>query len=123
MKVRKKLAKSNPRLISLLESLKKLSYEQHAPIWKEVAYRLAGSRRNYAEVNVSQLKRYTSEGATIVVPGIVLGSGSIDHEVTIAALRFSAGAREKIEKANGKCLSIEELMDMNPKGSNVIIMR
>jgi large subunit ribosomal protein L18e len=58
----------------------------------------------------------------VVVPGKVLGAGNLDHPVSVAAFSFSAEAKSKISKAKGKCLSISELIEDNPKGSNVKIM-
>jgi len=57
-----------------------------------------------------------------VVPGKVLGAGRIDHPVHVAAFSFSDQARFKILRAKGKCLSILELMEKNPKGTNVKIL-
>jgi len=59
----------------------------------------------------------------VVVPGKVLGAGNLDHPVSVAAFSFSTQARLKISKARGKCLSISELIEVNPKGSNVKIMK
>ena len=42
--------------------------------------------------------------------------------IEVAAWKFSKTAREKIEKAGGKCYSIRELVEKNPKGSNVRII-
>ncbi|MEE0935312.1 MAG: 50S ribosomal protein L18e, partial [Methanobrevibacter sp.] len=36
--------------------------------------------------------------------------------------KFSAKAQEKITSAGGECISIEEIMNINPKGSNIRIM-
>jgi large subunit ribosomal protein L18e len=58
----------------------------------------------------------------VVVPGKVLASGELDHEVSVAALSFSKAAREKIEKAKGKALTIMELVSKNPKGTKVMLM-
>jgi len=58
----------------------------------------------------------------IIVPGKVLGSGVITKRVSVAAWKFSKSAREKIEKAGGRVMSIRELMSENPKGTNVRIM-
>jgi len=57
-----------------------------------------------------------------VVPGKVLGAGKIDHPLHVAAFAFSEQARLKILKAKGKCLSILELVERNPKGTNVKII-
>ena len=109
--------KTNPRIVSLIERLRR----EDAPVWKEIARRLASPRKNYAEVNVSRINRYTKEGDVVVVPGTVLGAGSIDHGVTVGALKFSKTAIEKIERAGGTCLTIEEMLEKKPKG--IIVMR
>jgi len=113
--------KSNPRLISLVNDLKAKSREEEAPIWRDIAKRLEKPSRNYAEVNLSQINRHSTEGETVIVAGKVLGSGSVDHSVNVAALDFSLKAREKVE-AKGKCYSIEGLMEENPKGSGIRII-
>ncbi len=87
-----------------------------------MADRLSRSRRRRIAVNVSRLNRYTKEGETAVVPGKVLGAGKIDHPLHVAAFAFSEQARLKILKAKGKCLSILELVERNPKGTNVKII-
>ena len=80
------------------------------------------SRRRRIAVNVSRLNSYPKEGETAVVPGKVLGAGKIDHPLHVAAFAFSEQARLKILKAKGKCLSILELVERNPKGTNVKII-
>ncbi len=62
------------------------------------------------------------KGETVVVPGKVLGDGSLDHKLEIAAFKFTQSAKEKIKKAGGKFMSISELIKKNPKGSNVRII-
>ena len=116
------MAKNNPELIKLLKELRIQAKEKDAPIWRDIAERLERPLRVWPEVNVSRIERYANEGETIVVPGKVLGSGTISKGVTVAAWKFSKSAKEKIEKAGGKTISIRELMKKNPKGSNVRIM-
>jgi large subunit ribosomal protein L18e len=102
--------------------LRKKSRESNVAIWRDVAERLSKPRRKRIAVNISKLNRYTKENEEVLVPGKVLGAGSIDHPVTVAALDFSDKARLKILTAKGKCLSIPELTEINPKGSNVKII-
>ena len=52
----------------------------------------------------------------------MLGYGSLNHKVTVAAWKFSKKGREKILKAGGKILTIDQLIEINPKGSNVKIL-
>jgi large subunit ribosomal protein L18e len=117
-----KSKKTNPNLVSLIQRLKDVSRENEAPVWRDIALRLEGSANNWAEVNVGKLNRYASEGEIVVVPGKLLGAGEIAKRLTVAAYRSSGQAREKIEKAGGKSVSIEELVATNPKGSKIRIM-
>jgi len=87
-----------------------------------MADRLSPSRSRRVTVNVSRLNRYTKEGETVAVPGKVLGAGKIDHPIKVAAFAFSDQARSKILRAKGKCLSILDLMEKNPKGTNVKVI-
>jgi large subunit ribosomal protein L18e len=115
--------KTNPRLSGLISLLKSTSRENEVNIWRDIADRLEGPARNYAEVNLSKINRYAANGDTIIVPGKVLGSGMIEASVRVAALNFSASASEKIREANGECMSIEELISANPSGSRVRVLR
>ncbi len=115
--------KTNPRIDKLIEDLKKIARENSAPIWRDIAKRLEKPRRNYAAVNLSKINRYSDANDTILVPGKVLSAGAIEKPVTVAALGFSKKAFEEISKCGeGKCVSIEELVENNPKGSGVKII-
>ncbi|HQD26824.1 MULTISPECIES: 50S ribosomal protein L18e [Methanoculleus] len=115
--------KSNPRLTALIMTLKDASRVHEVSIWREIARRLDAPRKNYAEVNLSKINRYANGDETILVPGKVLGSGVLNLPVKIAALDFSETAVSKITSANGTCMTIEDLVRDNPKGSKVRILR
>jgi Ribosomal protein L18E len=115
--------KTNPRISLLIDSLKAKSREQNVGIWRDIALRLDKPNRHYAEINLSKISRYSKENETVIVPGKVLGTGDIDHPVTVAALNFSMTAEQIISNANGKCLSIEQLMETNPTGKGVRILK
>jgi len=119
---RRKTEITNPELIRLIRFLRKKSRENEAPIWRRVAEILSKPKRRRIAVNISRISRYTKENDEVVVPGKVLGSGIINHPVKVAAFDFSNQARSKIMKAKGKCLTIAELAEMNPKGTNVKII-
>lgn len=118
----KKIRSTNPELVKLIRLLRKKSRENKAAIWKDLAERLSKPKRRRIVVNVSRLNRYTESGDTVVVPGKVLGAGSINHPVKVAAFAFSEQARLKIVKAKGKCITIPELVESNPKGTGVKII-
>ena len=114
---------TDPNVRLLITRLRKLSNEHNAKVWRKVSEILLKPRRNRPEVNVSRINRYTKEGQVIVVPGKVLGSGFISHPVTVVALSFSENAKNKLESAGGKCYTIAEYLDMNPKGNGIILMK
>ena len=117
------IRKTNPRIISLILTLKERANENSAPLWRDIAKRLEMPSRNYAAVNISKINRHTADDDVLLIPGKVLGAGLLDHPVTVAALTFSDSAVDKITEAGGKCLSLEEIMEANPKGSGIRIFR
>lgn len=118
----KKISKTDPTLLILIQELKRESREGDVAIWRDIARRLEKPRRNWAEVNISRLERYANDGDTIVVPGKVLGAGSLSKKLTVAAYRFSDSAKEMIENAGGRNITIKELVEENPSGTGIRIM-
>ena len=113
--------KTNPKIVSLILTLKDRANIDAAPIWKDIAKRLETPSRNYATVNISKINRHTANYDVLLIPGKVLGAGLIGHPVTVSAVTFSGSAIKKITEAGGKCLNLEEIMEANPKGSGIRI--
>ena len=116
-----KVYKTNPFILETIATLKKVSRENDAPIWRDIAKRLEKSRRNWAEVNISKLS-LLGEKETAVIAGKLLGAGLIDRAVKVAAFSCSESAFRKIRAVCGEIISIDELAAQNPKGTNVRIM-
>jgi large subunit ribosomal protein L18e len=119
----KNIKKTNPRIYKLISDLKAKSREQNVGIWRDIAERFEKPTKHFAEINLSKINRYSKDNETIIVPGKVLGSGNIDHPVTVAAFNFSMTAEQLIMSAQGKCMSIEQLMQTNPSGKGVRILK
>ncbi len=118
----KKVRADNPQLRDLIRFLKKASRENDARIWDSIADALSKPRSRRVSVNLSRINRYTEKNHVVAVAGKVLGSGTLNHPVTVAAFAFSAMAEEKIEKSKGKCLTFPDLVKKYPRGSNVKIV-
>ncbi len=114
---------TNPELIKLIRFLKKQGREKDAGIWYDVAEYLSKPSRQHITVNLSKINRYTEKGNTVVVPGKILASGTLSHAVTVAAFGASERAQEKMKTARTKYLSITDLVEKNPTGSDVKIIR
>ena len=114
---------TNPELIGLIRLLKKEGREKQAAIWLDVADYLSKSRSQRVAVNLSTINRNTKKADVVVVPGKILASGTLNHAITVASFEASDKAKEKLETVKAKYLSIPELLEKNPKGSNVKIIR
>lgn len=79
--------------------------------------------RKKISVNVSKIDKFAKEGEFIAVPGKVLGFGNISKKIDVAALSFSPSAREKIIASGGRAISLEVLLNLNPRGRGVKILR
>ena len=113
---------TNPVLRRLVRQLREQGKKQKAQIWLDLAERLARSRRSRAEVNLSSLSRYTSDGGIVVVPGKVLAAGKLDHKLSVAAFKFSRIARKKVVETGGNAFTISQLLEQNPSGKGVVLM-
>lgn len=113
---------TNPVLQELIQSLRKEGSTSKTALWGRVADDLERPTRIRRVVNISRLARFTKPNETVVIPGKVLGSGALPHSVVVAALSFSAGARERIEQAKGKALTIEQLLKLKPKAKDLRIL-
>ena len=109
----KRTGPTNPNLKRLIRALRTASNKQDVAIWDKVATELERQTRSRREVDVNRLSRVTKAKETVVVPGKVLATGDINHDVTVAAWRFSEAAKKKV-----KAISIEELLKQNPKGKD-----
>jgi len=113
----------NPQLKELITELGRKARKHDAPIWRKTAELLSRSKRSRVIVNVAELMRNTAEGEKILIPGKVLGAGTARHGLTVAALRFSPQAKQKLEKADCTCISILDVLKENPSGTGIRLLR
>lgn len=116
------MPRNKPSQLRLKLMRKIRSYARESKFWRRIAEELKQSVRSKREVNVYKINRLTKAGDVIFVPGKVLGTGIINHPVTVGAFSFSKQAYSKITKAGGEALLLEEFMQRYPKGSNVRII-
>lgn len=106
--------KENPALQELIMLLRK----QKKPFWIEIAALLARAKRKSVAVNIEKINKFSKPNDTVVVPGKLLGKGSLDHNVRAACFSASEEARNKCKNI----ISIQELLKENPSGKNVRII-
>ena len=93
----------------------KAGRQYQTPLWITIASFLGKSHRTRIVLNLGQVSRHVKEGEVVAVPGKVLGSGLPKEKLTIAAL--------KVEKAGGRCIPFSRLVEENPRGTNVRLLR
>lgn len=114
--------RSTRMLVRLLE---KTGVERKQAIWKTVAEMLEKPRRQRATLNLSKLDRLAKQfkGKILLVPGKVLGTGTLNEKATVAAFEFSQSAGKKIGAVHGKTVSLAELVQSREKPANIVIVK
>ncbi len=113
---------SNPMLRSTIADLRSKGYKEKINFLLAIADKLEKPTRAKVEVSLSKLERLCAPKESIVVPGKILSSGALNKPLNIYACSFSKEAKSKIEKSGGKVFSINELLEKNPKGTNIRII-
>lgn len=119
----KRTLPTNPRTRHTIKVLRKASSTNNADIWRALSDSLCAPTRNSTSVNLSKIDVLTSEDEFVAIPGKVLGFGNLTKRVNVAALSFSQSAREKIAQAGGKSVTLDALVDLNPRGKGVKILK
>ncbi|KAF2445575.1 ribosomal protein L18e [Karstenula rhodostoma CBS 690.94] len=130
----RKVPKSDNPYVKLLVRLYKfLARRTDAPFNKVVLRRLMMSKVNRPPVSLSKIvataankhTAKTHEGKTVVIVGTVTDDNRLLElpKLSVAALRFTASARARIEKAGGEILTIDEVATRFPTGANTLLLR
>jgi large subunit ribosomal protein L18e len=112
----------NTAIDNTIWTLRRAFKKSKAQIWKALEYELSSRRSNRREVNVGRLSDITKEGDVVIVPGKILGSGVIDHKLTICTFSISEGAAKKILEAGGKIITLDRFIEKYPDGKGVRII-
>ena len=112
---------TNPILRNLINEIRSKGYKEKSNFLIDLAERLGKPRRRKPEVNLSKLERYCNDKEIVIVPGKVL-DGILTKPLKVAAISFSATAKQKIIRAGGETLSIKQLIEHNPNGKGVRII-
>lgn len=118
MKIREK----NESLEEIITEFRTKGRQENVPLYSALSKKLNRPNRIGYEVNLFKLEKNAIDKGIIVVPGSVLGTGEISKALTVYALKFSKSAEEKIKKAGGKCLPIEDFFEQTIKGKRIMIM-
>ena len=119
----------NPYLGLLVKLYRFLARRTDSKFNSIVLKRLFMSKSNRPPMSVSRLARYMSgkEGKIAVVVGTITDDVRLQPEklpkLTVCALKYTAGARARILRAGGECLTFDQLALRQPKGKNTVLLR
>ncbi len=105
-----------------IRSLRTAFKRSRAPIWRALQEELAGPRANRREINVRRLEEITKADEVVVVPGKVLGTGSLGHKLTVCAFSISETAARKVRESGGKVVTFDDLINKYPDGKGLRII-
>ncbi|KAI9816670.1 MAG: hypothetical protein M1826_001744 [Phylliscum demangeonii] len=137
---RKAPKSNNPYLKLLVKLYRFLARRTQSSFNKTILRRLFMSRMHRPPMALSRIaslvanRFYEKEGnekknphadKTVVVVGTVTDDNRllVVPKMAIAALRFTATARARIEAAGGECLTMDQLALRAPTGSNTLLLR
>src|SRR2546423_724954 len=127
---RKAPSSKNVYLLLLVRLYRFLARRTDSRFNKVVLKRLFQSRVHRPPVSISSISRQIirskeDAGKTVVVVGTVTDDVRMMEipKLSIAALRVTKTAREKIEKAGGEIITLDQLALRAPKGSNTVLLR
>ena len=99
--------KTNPELAETILLAKKHNIE--------IASILSGPARKGISKNLEEIDKEAKEKDTVIIPGKVLGKGSLSKKVKIIALNFSASAEEKLKKSKCEAKRLIDELKKNKK--------
>ena len=135
----KETRSTNSYLKTLIKLYAFLARRTESKFNKTIHKRLNQSRLNRYPISISRIVRILSKDAQKPSEGqnqfnnrIVAVVGNITNDVRllnipegirVAALKFTAEARKRIQAAKGQCLTFDQLAQIAPTGKNVLLLR
>lgn len=127
---RKDVKGDNPYMKLLTKLYKFLSRRTSSAFNKLVAKRLVQTRKQKPALSLSKLGQHmkgdSKTGKTAVIIGTVTNDPRLlecPEKMNVCALKFTETARKRIEKAGGKCMTLDELAMQSPLGKNCLLLR
>lgn len=113
---------TNQLVQNMARDLKKAASKNKAPIWSKMAKLAQKPAIARRVINVKKLNQLTSDGDVVIVPGKVLGTGSISHKITLCSFSISASAAKKIIASGGSIINHSEITSRFPTGKGVKVI-
>ncbi|KAF8556281.1 ribosomal protein L18e [Imleria badia] len=120
----------DPYLLLLVKLYRFLARRTDSKFNKVILHRLFLSKINRPPISLSRIMKETSATPDLASK-IIVSVGTVTDDIrllevpklTVAALRFSQAAKERILKAGGEAITLDQLALRSPTGSNTVLLR
>ncbi|HKU33268.1 MAG TPA: 50S ribosomal protein L18e [Candidatus Nitrosotalea sp.] len=113
---------TNQVVIQMAKELQVASKKNKAPIWSKLAELALKPSRAKRVLNLGQIDKFVSDNDIVVVPGKVLGTGTVSHKITLCSFSISTTGAKKVTQSGGKIIDFAQLIKNNPTGKGVKII-
>ncbi len=113
---------ANPIIARTARAFHKAFITHKTPLWSVLSTYMLKPSRARRNINIKQINQLTKTNDTVVFPGKVLGTGNIQHSITLYSFSISASALAKIKAAGGTIISHDTLVESNPTGKGVVLL-
>lgn len=113
---------TNQIVIQMVKTLRGASKKNNAPIWERLADQALKPTRAKRTMNLGQLDKFVADNDVVIVPGKILGTGSLSHKITVCSFSMSTAGAKKITASGGKILDISQIIKNHPTGKGVKII-
>lgn len=113
---------TNQVVVHMAKELEAASKKNKAPIWSVLAEMALKPSRARRVLNLGQIDKSVADNDIVVVPGKVLGTGSISHKITLCSFSISTTGAKKVTQSGGKIVGFAQLIKDNPTGKGVKII-
>jgi len=115
--IEKKLKrKTNEYLVDTIIACKK------SEPWILVAKKISKPRRIMSDLNLDEIDKMSKDNDTIIIPGKVLGYGSIKKKIKISALSYSESAKKKLRDKKIEFNLIIDQIKSDPDAKGIKIL-
>ncbi|KAF5357668.1 hypothetical protein D9758_007468 [Tetrapyrgos nigripes] len=120
----------DPYLLLLVKLYRFLARRTDSDFNKVILHRLFLSKINKPPISLSRIVKET-ENTPDLSSKIIVNVGTVTDDIrllevpklTVAALRFTQSAKDRILKAGGEILTLDQLATRAPTGSNTVLLR
>ncbi|KAK7471125.1 hypothetical protein VKT23_002539 [Stygiomarasmius scandens] len=120
----------DPYLLLLVKLYRFMARRTDSPFNKVILHRLFLSKINKPPISLSRIVKET-ENVSDLSSKTIVNVGTVTDDIrllevpklSIAALRFTQSAKDRILKAGGEVLTLDQLALRAPTGSNTILLR